>query len=154
MNCYACQAEVSEGTRFCPECGQPLPFSRPADGDMLAEFDLTAFTELRDRKAALAAELEGMLERIGERELTEDERNVWAQLYGEWHRVAEAITATMQRFSERVDRDRRTGPTRQRERRRGTNSAPDPDRRDETDRRQGDRRSMPDRRDPFGRYDW
>ena len=148
MQCYACQASVSPETRFCPECGHPVPATAPDPGT-LDVFDVDEFNQLRSDKERLAGELEGKLRRPGERDSTPDERRDWAETYREWKRVANTITQIMQRFVPRRPADRRRGPTRSGDRRQSPASPPGPERRQKPDRRQADRRSGTDRRDPF-----
>lgn len=151
MKCYACQAEVTEEDRFCVACDHPFPWKSaddPALQEALADLDLPGLTESRSKKERLAGQLTAMLERVGERTLTEGERQAWGELYAEWEDVSDSITDRMQSFSHRLDPDRRTGPTRREERRQHSDAFDGPERRHE-DRRTGERRSGIDRRDPF-----
>ena len=149
MECYVCHAQVGEAERFCPQCGQPFPLS-PAADEVLAEFDVAGFTALRKEKERLAEELERVVQEAGERELTNEEKHVWARFYEQWKEVADRITRQIQRFSERLVVDRRAGPTRQQDRRREEIDIGFPSRRAGLDRRQAGRRSGLDRRDPYG----
>ena len=149
MECYVCHAQVGEAERFCPECGQPFPLS-PAVDEVLADFDVASFTALRMTKEQLAEELERIIQEAGERKLTNEEKHGWSRLYEQWKEVADQITRQMHRFSERLDVDRREGPTRQQDRRREDIDIDFGSRRAGLDRRRAERRSRLDRRDPYG----
>ena len=155
MKCYACQAEVTADDRFCSACDHPFPWT-PADDpalrEALVDFDLPGLTELRTEKERLAGQLTAMLERVGERTLTDGEKRAWGELYAEWQDVSDSVTDRMQRFSRRLDPDRRTGPTRRADRRQQAGEFDGPERRQQ-ERRGSERRSGTDRRDPFSNGD-
>lgn len=132
MNCYVCRARVSDDQRFCEQCGQPMPWARPAD-DVLADFDLDRFNELRDEKARLEDALEAIVTDAGDAGVTTADRGAWAELYERWLFVRDAITDEMDRFNPRIDDERRIGGDRRRKRR----------------ARVGDRREGVDRRNPY-----
>ncbi|HEX9728818.1 MAG TPA: hypothetical protein VGA37_09970 [Gemmatimonadales bacterium] len=112
------------------------------------EADLREFRRLRTEKGRVTAELHSLLQRSAGRPFSADERHSWADLYGRWKDVASEITARMQRFWERLVEDRRHDIIRQRERRAARRPI-EPERREGQDRRALERRSHPDRRDPF-----
>ena len=130
MNCYVCRAPVTNEHRFCEQCGQPFPATRPPD-DVLERFDLEAFNQLREEKERLRRSLEAIVIRAGEGGVSEGDRGAWNELYERWITVRDRVTQEMEPFHARTD-DRRGG----RERRAEPRDA-------------GDRRTGIDRRDPY-----
>jgi len=131
MQCYVCRASVTDEHRFCEQCGQPFPSTRPPE-DVLARFDLDSFNQLRDEKERLRRSLEGIVIRAGEGGVSESDRGAWTELYERWTTVRDRITQALEPFHSRTDHDRRGGQDRR--------AAP---------RADDDRRAGVDRRDPF-----
>ena len=154
MNCRACHAPIEPETRFCPQCGIPLP---GADANQALpqkalggpELDVAELTRLRAEKDRLSQELQGLIIAARERELTSAERRQWADMYTKWRDVSYLITARMDYVFARQEHDRRQQERRRGDRRKQQIAIDGADRRAPEDRREGNRRSGDDRRDPF-----
>jgi len=128
--CRSCGGAVTTDHRFCPACGElyPAAAGRGAADDALREVAAEVAALVRE-KARLGAELEQLASQSGERELTDEERGQWQQIYTRWRDVASEISLIVDRVYPRADSDRRSEA-----------AGPPAD---------GDRRSQQDRRDPF-----
>jgi hypothetical protein len=154
MNCRTCHAPIDPETRFCPQCGIPLPGATAGQVSSQKalegpEFDVAEVTRLRAEKDRLSQELHGMIIAAQERELTSAERRQWSDMYTKWRDVSYLITARMDYLFARQEHDRRQQERRRGERRKQQMAIEIPERREDDDRRQGERRSGDDRRDPF-----
>lgn len=130
LSCRSCAASVAPANRFCPACGELYP-AKPdteAAGTPLSEVAGDVAPLVRE-KALLGAELEELAAQSGLRDLTSAERAQWARAYTRWRDVSSDVTGLVNRVHPRGDTDRRA-----------TGAEP-PD--------GADRRSHPDRRDPF-----
>lgn len=155
MHCYLCGAAAETDHRFCAHCGLPLPCTPPKDAGkrqaiLRGDVDINALTRLREQKQRLSDDLHEIVEitKSG-RELSAHERRVCKELYAEWKRVSQEVTARVDYFCQRLEQDRREAPVRTTERRKQHMGIDVEKRRDGSDRRQAERRTSPDRRDPF-----
>jgi hypothetical protein len=150
--CPFCGVPNEPDAHFCEQCGRKLASQRVSAQKAILEddFDLSTIDRLRAEKQRLSRELTAMLELATDRDLTASERRSWTAVRKAWQDVTAELTARLQYLSARQEQDRRQGGERRTSDRRKEQVAIEiPQRRSGMSKRQGERRSGRDRRDPY-----